>query len=57
MKIYLAATAPGNDSKRERGVLSISKRLLSYFLIKHKILECHLIFNTIKKEHNGNTKK
>lgn len=42
---------------RERGVLSISKRLLSYFLIKHKILECHLIFNTIKKEHNGNTKK
>ena len=50
MKIYLAASAPGNESLRERGMLCIQKRLLSYFLIKNKIMECDKIFNIIENE-------
>ena len=50
MKIYLAASAPGNESVRERGMLDIDLRLLSYFLIRHKMMECDKIFNIIKHE-------
>ena len=52
MIIYLAATAPGNEQKRERGMLPISNRLLSYFLIKKKQFECDVIFTNIKKYEN-----
>ena len=51
MIIYLAASAPGNEQKRERGFIPISHRLLSYFLIKKKQFECDVIFTNIKK-HN-----
>lgn len=47
MKIYLAATAPGNEEN-----IKVRYRLLSYFLIQKKQLEAHKVFNKIKK--NGN---
>lgn len=50
MKIYLAASAPGNESVRERGMLNVPQRLLSYFLIRYKMLECDKIFNAIRNE-------
>ena len=50
MKIYLASSAPGNEIKRERGMLPISKRLLSFYHIFTKKLECDLIFKSIKNE-------
>ena len=50
MKIYLAATAPGNEQQRERGMLDIPRRLLSYFLIKNKMMENDKVFYTIIKE-------
>ena len=50
MKIYLAATAPGNESIRKEGMLYIYTRLLSYFLIKEKMFESHKIFKVIKHE-------
>ena len=50
MKIYLAASAPGNESQRERGMLDIPRRLLSYYLILLKQMECDQILNTIKNE-------
>jgi len=53
MKIYLASTAPGNESKRPRGMLDIHMRLLSYYLIKIKALEDHKVFATIIQEHRG----
>jgi len=53
MKIYLAATAPGNETVRKKGMLKTPRRLLSYFLILHKMLECNKVFNVIKKK-NGN---
>ena len=42
MKIYLAATAPGNE------VQNIKNRLLSYYLISFKIMECDQVFQAIK---------
>jgi hypothetical protein len=50
MKIYLASSAPGNEQQRERGMLSIPRRLLSFFLVKMKMLENDKIFNVIKYE-------
>lgn len=50
MKIYLAASAPGNESQRERGMLDIPRRLLSYYLIILKQMECDQILNIIKHE-------
>lgn len=50
MKIYLAATGPGNESWRERGMLDISTRLLSYYLIINKTMESHQVFEKIKHE-------
>lgn len=51
MKIYLAATAPGNESKRKRGMLDIPKRLLSYYsIITPKTFETDEVFNCIKYE-------
>jgi len=49
MKIYLAATAPGNEQQRERGMLEIPRRLLSYFLIKYKMMENDKVFQNIAK--------
>jgi hypothetical protein len=50
MKIYLASSAPGNESKRKEGMLPIKQRLLSYYHIKIKTLENHLIFKVIQNE-------
>ena len=50
MKIYLASSAPGNESQRERGMLPINKRLLSYYFILYKKLENDKIFKCIKYE-------
>ena len=44
MKIYLAATAPGNE------YTYIQNRLLSYFLIQKKIMENDKVFKQIKDE-------
>ena len=50
MKIYFAAGAPGNEHPDNIvGTITLSNRLLSYYLIKNRILECHLIFKRIKK--------
>ncbi len=50
MKIYFAAGAPGNEHPNNMvGMVSLPNRLLSYYLIKNKILECHIIFKRIKK--------
>lgn len=58
MKIYIAATAPGNESCRERGMLDVPVRLLSYFLIKTKAMENDKVFATIVKEkHRENQQK
>ena len=51
MKIYLAASAPGNESQREREEF---KRLLSYYMIKEKMMECHKIFYRLVKEKHEN---
>ena len=50
MKIYLASSAPGNEASRDRVMLNIPKRLLSFYFINGKKLENHLIFNAIKNE-------
>lgn len=50
MKIYLAATGPGNERQRERGMLEIPKRLLSYYLIKAKAMENDEVFERIRNE-------
>ena len=48
MKIYFAATAPGNEKKKNRvGRIFIRRRLLSYYLILTKKLECDKVFNEI----------
>ncbi len=49
MKIYLASAAPGNETQRERGMLPISTRLLSYYHISRKELDCEKVFEAIKK--------
>ena len=51
MKIYLAATAPGNEAQREREEF---KRLLSYWMIKEKMMECHKVFDRLMKEAHEN---
>lgn len=53
MKIYLASTAPANESWREQGMLLIPNRLLSYYHIKTKILENDEVFEAIKKLKTG----
>jgi len=50
MKIYLATTAPGNEAWRERGMLNIPRRLLSYYHIIKKQFECDHVFKTVQKE-------
>lgn len=50
MKIYLASGAPGSESKKKRGMLSIHSRLLSYHCIIYKQYENAKIFNIIKHE-------
>ena len=50
MKIYLATTAPGNESQRERGMLDIPRRLLSFYHISKKQLEVEKVFEVIKNE-------
>lgn len=46
MKIYLAATAPGN----EKGNIYIPRRLLSYYLLKNEMMENHKVFEQIKEK-------
>lgn len=50
MIIYFAATAPGNEAQRERGMINLENRLLSYFLISHNMFECGNVFEKIKHE-------
>lgn len=51
MKIYLAATAPGNENEGGKvGHILIKERLLSYFLISKKKFECDKVFKYIKNE-------
>jgi hypothetical protein len=49
MILYLAATAPGSEQKQKHGMFILPNRLLSYFLIKEKKLECDVNFQNIKK--------
>ena len=49
MILYLAATVPGNEQKREIGMLLIKHRLLSYFYVHFKLMENDKIFTSIKK--------
>lgn len=56
MIIYLAATAPGNEQKRERGMLLIKHRLLSYFYIANSLMENDQVFKRIK-QYNENRQK
>lgn len=49
MKIYLAASAPGNESVRKIGFLPFPRRLLSYLLVKNNYFECKTIFINIIK--------
>ena len=50
MKIYLAATAPGNETKRERGMIDIDRRLLSFYFLYCNLMETKNVFNIIKNE-------
>lgn len=54
MKVYLASTAPGNEAYREREMLPIHARLLSYFCIIKKQFENNTVFEVIKKQNNEN---
>jgi len=56
MILYMAATAPGNEQKRKHHMLILPHRLLSYFLIKAKKLECDVLFTSIKKYNNERTR-
>ncbi len=49
MKIYLASTAPGNETQREKGMLSIPTRLLSYYHIRIDAFGSGKVFEAIKK--------
>jgi hypothetical protein len=49
MRIYLASTGPGNETHRERGMLPIHHRLLSYYHIVTKALGNDKVFEAIKK--------
>lgn len=53
MKIYLASTAPSNESWRAQGMLLIPNRLLSYHHIKTKAFESDKVFEAIKKLKTG----
>lgn len=53
MKIFLAATGPQNEKQRERGMLDIPRRLLSYCLIVQIVknqFECNDVLQVINKE-------
>ena len=50
MKIYLATTAPGNEQWRERGMMDIPRRLLSYYHILKNQFECRDVMKIIIKE-------
>lgn len=51
MKIYLAATAPGNEFKGGRvGKIMLKRRLLSYHLISQKTLFCDKVFEMLKNK-------
>lgn len=57
MKLYLAATAPGNEIKRAHGMLLIPTRLLSYYLIKTNGFDCGAVFTSIKKYNENQNKR
>lgn len=44
MKLYLAATAPGNEFDVAGTCLQLPRRLLSYYLIKNKQFESDRVF-------------
>jgi len=49
MKIYLAATAPGNEDRHKHGFLLLRRRLLSYYLIRKNLFESGTVFKKIKE--------
>lgn len=53
MRIYLASTAPHNETWRKEGMLPISNRLLSYYHIRTKQLQSDEVFHAIKKLNQG----
>ncbi len=57
MKIYLATTAPGNEVQRERGMMDIPKRLLSYWHLVGNKFECWDVFKVIIKGKKKNESK
>jgi len=52
MKIYLAAAAPGNETKEK--TLPIPKRLLSYWHIIDEQVGADKVFDAIKRGDYGN---
>ena len=57
MKIYLASTGPNNEVQRERGMLPITRRLLSYYAIINPKLpfnDSGKVFQAIRKEKEEN---
>lgn len=57
MKIYLATTAPGNESQREKGMMDIGQRLLSYWHLIGNKFECLDVFKVIIKGKKKNESK
>lgn len=59
MKLYMAATAPGNEKIHKHGFIILPNRLLSYYLIIAKKFESDQVLDKIKtyktKQH-GNKK-
>jgi hypothetical protein len=49
MRIYLASTGPSNEANRERGMLPINHRLLSYYHIVTKALDNDKVFEAIRR--------
>ncbi len=47
MKIYLAATAPGNERNRVGGYIKLPRRLFSFYLIQQHKFECDTVFMNI----------
>lgn len=57
MKIYLAATAPGNEQCHENGFLPLPRRLLSYYFITTKMMETDIVFQNILETKKGREKQ
>jgi hypothetical protein len=50
MKIYVAATAPGNETPCGVGSVALPRRLLSYYFIRTNLMFTQDAFNHIKRK-------